>query len=295
MRGAKPKEGVTTGGAVDFVHGSPRGPGGYGEEVVVRGDERGKSSLPAQLALEDTPRWPKRVQLAFTSVPGEWELELVLRGVEAGASSRSRATARSSASCASRPARAASAGPTRSRSRAKGSARSCSRSWPAARSRSTTCGSCAGASSPAETSVVTQAGWRAELLEHTTSSFLVEKKRLATIADLNGFAVTIEYEHVDRGLQVLRTFDLPAHRSLKRLASRDKPLLLREPFVLASSDPALPDLAVVPVELPRTDHFAVDAEGKLTLLGYRARTSASASGSCCSPSTAPRTRPRCRR
>lgn len=268
VRGVKPSTEPAPDLVLDLVHGAPRGPGGYGEAVLVHGDERGKSAVPAQLAVADLPRWPRKVQVTCTLDAAEYELELVLRGVQG----RGIVEVRREDEVVHLVRYATGEGSVRT-------AIPC----PVGRGGERTFGLevlCGGVVAidgwrivrkgefTAETRVATPAGWRAELLEQTAAGFLVEQKRIATIGDLPGVVVQIDYERVDRGLEVRRVLAVPAYQTLARLSPRDKPGLLREPFVLTSKDPKLPPLAIVPIEMPRYHRFAFEPDGTLSLIGY---------------------------
>ena len=268
VRGARPSSDVLQQGALDFVHGNARGPGAYAATVVIEGDARGGAVFPAQLAREAVPRWPAKVEVGFQAGVGEYELELVLRGVEGSGIvelSREGEVVRLLAF------RAGDGGvrhvlpfPL-----ASGPARRFALEVVAGGAVAIDlCRLVRRADMGAETRVALAAGWRAELGERTASSFLCESKRLIAVADLPGFVLGIDYETVARGLLVQRVFGLVGYRRLRDTSAGEGKGQLTRPFVLQSEDPALPDLAVVPLQMPRYHHFALDAEDRLVLTGY---------------------------
>ena len=104
------------------------------------------------------------------------------------------------------------------------------------------------------------AGPLAQFEELTGSGFINERKVFTTIADLPGFALSIEYEHLKPGMRVVREFHLPGYH---RVVSSS-----RTSVVLANVDSAMPDLLILPIEMPRSHHFDIVGEGLVNLIGF---------------------------
>ncbi|MHC5064555.1 MAG: hypothetical protein ACYTG5_11350 [Planctomycetota bacterium] len=250
---------------VDFIGGRPRAEGDYGYKVEIRGVDRGRSSFPANLARESIPDWPREVEVQFQAVPGRYRMELGVRSrgqagmlelrldgqllrlipVEAGQELQDLAF----------PLELGEGGSRRiSLELIDGpmlGMRHCRLAWEA--------------STAGETRVVDAAGHRAELLELNSSNYFSERLQLITIADLPGFLLQSKYENCARNVRVLREFNLEGYEGIRKTSLGDNIRGMKLPFVLAASDPALPNLAVVPLELPRFSEFFVSDEGRLVL------------------------------
>ncbi len=114
----------------------------------------------------------------------------------------------------------------------------------------------------AEAEVLLPAGSLASLRERSASTYHAETVELTTVADCPAVLLRSQCERAVRGLQQERRFGLRLHRTLR--ASGDGGRELRRPFVLASDDPNVPDLAVVPLQLARYEYFQLD-DGQLVL------------------------------
>ena len=111
---------------------------------------------------------------------------------------------------------------------------------------------------------VVRAGSIASMRERSSSTYHQESVEIASIADFPGFVVRAECERSARGLQQERRFSLLHHKTLRFAAGDGMQKELREPFVLASDDERIPDLAVVPLGLSRYERFSLDG-GELVL------------------------------
>jgi hypothetical protein len=116
----------------------------------------------------------------------------------------------------------------------------------------------------AEAHVGVPAGSLAVVREHSASTYHRETVELRTLADFPGLLLASDCEHAVRGLQQERRFLLLRHRTLRATTAGEAPGDLRRPFVLAADDDALPDLAVVPLQLARYEYFRLDG-GELVL------------------------------
>jgi hypothetical protein len=272
-RGVRPRIQDLDRSVLDFVQGHPRGENGYGPLLRIGEGERGPGTFPAMLAHDQPGRWPRKVEMDVKVRPGHYELELLLRASEGrgivevqrdGQVCKLLAFQHGVGTKVHRLAFPVAAGGLRSWSLevlgggrvAIDSCRLTQRSQVSVLQ-----------AVPTEIRIRERAGHLAEILEHTVAAEFQERRVLRTIADLPGFVLTIEYPWLRAGPQVVREFDLPLHRTLARTTGQD-PLLLRRSFVLRSSDPAVPDLAVIPVELPRYHHFEFTAKSGLRLAGF---------------------------
>ncbi len=126
------------------------------------------------------------------------------------------------------------------------------------------------AEEPTETRVLSFAGHRAQLEERTNTTQFSERRVLTTIADFPGFGLFIQYDQVRPGLQVIRDFGFSGYRALSRVEGQvegEEGNRFRGPFVLRAKDPEVPDLAVVPVDMPRYHHFQISPDGVLQMVG----------------------------
>ena len=119
----------------------------------------------------------------------------------------------------------------------------------------------------AEADVMVPAGSYAVVRECSASSYHEEAVELSTIADFPGLLLRTECKSAARNLQFERSFGFVTHGTLRACAAGDNPQSLRHPFVLGSSDPSLPDVAVVPLLLGRYERFELRADG-LVLKGF---------------------------
>lgn len=116
----------------------------------------------------------------------------------------------------------------------------------------------------AEADVVLPAGSLAIVRERSASTYHAETVELSTLADFPGLLLRAQCERAVRGLQQERRFGLRLHRTLQVCGAGEDERELRQPFVLAADDPAVPDLAVVPLQLARYEYFKL-ADGELVL------------------------------
>jgi hypothetical protein len=259
LRGARPDASRLERAAHDFVGDAPRAAGDYGAVVRVEGAGGG---FPAMLAAGEVPRWPRRVEIAFEPQAGSYVLELRLRAVagsgtlelrrdgellrvwrfRAGTGSVTRELA---CDIARSGVRVLSLEVVDGGSVAVDVCRLVQR-----RDETGNTDLLAGESSLREL-----AGHRAEIEESSSASFFAERLRLITIADLPGFAIAGECDVAGRNLEVVRSFEL---RGYARVLPADGETAerMQQPFVLASGDRELPDLAVVPFALPRYHWFS---------------------------------------
>ncbi len=265
VRGISPTAPIGDPGIVDFIGARVRGQGGYGQKVEIRDAERGRSSFPENLAREAIPDWPRQVEVQFQAVSGRYRLELGMRSRGQAAILELRIDGQLVRLIAmeadeelqdlSFPLELGEGGSRRiSLEIIDGSIlglRHFRMAWE---------GATAG-----ETRVVDAAGHRAELLELNSSNYFSERLRLITIADLPGFLLQSKYENCARNVRVLREFNLEGYKGIRRMSPGDNVRAMRLPFILAASDPLLPDLAVLPLELSRFDEFFVSEEGRLVL------------------------------
>ncbi len=242
----------------DLLAGEPRGEGGY----VAAANIPDGGAWPRQLAFAESPRWPQRLQFTLPRETGRFALRVVARA-ERGAGvlvvsldgepvtfvPYAEATMSIDTEVALHLPTAAVR--TLQIEAQDGGAIALERLV------LTRAGDVA-----ADADVLAQAGSLASLRERSSSTYHQESVEVATIADFPGFVVRAECERSVRGLQQERRFSLQRHKTL-RFAVTD-PKEMREPFVLASDDPAVPDLAVVPLRLSRYERFSLE-NGELVL------------------------------
>lgn len=266
VRGFRPSVSSVQSAFVDFIGARPRGAGGYDRTVLMQGEERGGDVFPAVLAREATPEWPAHVGADFTLTRGRYALDLTLlgradRGIlevrmdgevvaltpfEVGEGTKHHSV---------RVDLAEDGAHRLDLELVHGGAVSVSQC------RLTRVDDRAG-----QTLVSQRAGFCAELIERSSSTYFSETASVRTIADFAGFVWKTECVRAARNAQVVRKFSLPHHRSLR--VAREGSERLRSPFVLASDRPGLPDLAVIPLSLPAQARFRVDSEGSLELIAY---------------------------
>ncbi|MCC6670189.1 MAG: hypothetical protein IT458_03955 [Planctomycetes bacterium] len=253
----------------DFVGAVPRGAGGYGSLVELRGAEVGAGRFPARLAHDDLPSWPRGVLVGFRAEPGRHDLEVVLRGVEG----RGVVEVRREEELIHLLPFASGAGATRHVVRcdmAEGGERRLSLAVVDGGTVAVEmCRLLRGPETEVaeESRIVHPAGHRAVLVEQSSSQAHAERRTLTTIADWPGFVLAIDYRHAAANVRVTRHFGLASYRRVARALQAGSDAL-RGPFVLSADDPALPALAVVPYRLPRYHNFVLDAVGGLQLVGY---------------------------
>lgn len=116
----------------------------------------------------------------------------------------------------------------------------------------------------AEAEVALPAGGLAIVRERSASTYHRETVELRMLADFPGLLLRADVEHAVRSLQQERRFGLLHHRRLLLASGGEDERSLQQPFVLAADEPSLPDLAVVPIRLPRYGRFRLDG-GELVL------------------------------
>jgi hypothetical protein len=233
---------------VDLLELGRRGEGGYGASVAVGGARVGDRQVPAVLAFDSAPRWPREVLVELHASVGYHELELQLRGVH-GAGVL--AVALDGAELRCLPFRAGEVGSAvtvplhvaASPPRTLRLAVHLGGAVAFDRLRVVRRGDVA-----AEADVVVPAGSVARLRERSASTYHAERVELSTVADWPGFVASFACERAVRNLQVERTFTLPAYREL---AAGDPAAASREPFVLRAPGTGLPDLIVAPLQMLR--------------------------------------------
>jgi len=245
----------------DLLQGGHRGAGGYGETVRLEHGRRVAGRVPALLAFDQAPEWPRAVEFEWRPTPGYHELLLQLRG-ERGDSLVAVTLDDVLLRCL--PVREQAGGelvrvPVHVAERSPrvlrvevldGSAVAIDR---AELHREGDVG--------VEASVRVAAGSVAQLVEHSWSSYHEEEVTLTTMADLPGFVVQTRCRNAVRNLQVERTLALPGYDRVSRGSDGDDPDQRRRPFVLQNSDASLPDLVVVPLKLARYEHLRVAGGG----------------------------------
>jgi hypothetical protein len=260
MSGGRPWSSGPGPGEIDFLAGGNRGESGYAKAVTIRGAERGAGGLPAVLAREEAPRWPRRVDLYFSPGLGLYELQIELRGVAGNGVLELR-----------RDGELVQVIGFRGRDRQHHVL-----PFPVARTgeRQLTLEVVDGGSvaldalrlvrrrdTAAEGAITEFAGHRASLEEWSGSSLHADRASLTTLADQPGFLFSLDYLYVAPSLKVERRFGFLHHKELKESTDGEGPDRLRGPFILASDRPGIPDLAVVPVQLSRHDYFELTDEG----------------------------------
>ncbi|MFN3240305.1 MAG: hypothetical protein ACE37K_02205 [Planctomycetota bacterium] len=109
-----------------------------------------------------------------------------------------------------------------------------------------------------EAEVTVPAGSLAQLVERSSSSYHEERVALTALADVPGFVVRAQCVRAARNLQIERRLALPGYHLLSAATEGDDPKGRRQPFVLGCTDPGMPDLCVVPLQLPRYERLIVE-------------------------------------
>lgn len=258
--GGRPDAGELRAADRDLLAVGRRGEGGYAATTLVaEGDV-----VPSVLAFGAAPRWPQRIDLPLGAGTGWFELELEARALNG---SGVLAVGLDDAALAFLPFEdgrlaiyrslpvhvATEAGPRWLRLEVvDGGALAIDRLRLHRR------GDVA-----AEAQVLVPAGSIAAVRESSASTYHAETVTLFALADFPGLLLQASCERAARSLQQERRFGLRHHRTLRTSLGGGADDL-REPFVLAADDPALPDLAVVPLALARYEHFEL-REGELVL------------------------------
>lgn len=262
--GGRPRGDEAHGEVLDLLFGGVRGEGGYGGTAHTGTGEGADRRLPAVLAGDELPAWPRRVAVEVSVGPGYYELEVALRGVR-GQGVLQVALDGGPLRClpfvTGEPAAPVSvpvhlAGGTVRTLQftvVDGGAVAFDRLVLARR------GDVA-----AEAEVLVPAGSLARLGERSRSSYHQESVQLTAIADVPGFVAAIRCERAVRNLQIERTFALPGYDQLVAAGPGEGRDGLRAPFVVRAGDVRLPDLVVVPLQLGRYERFQMRA-GELVL------------------------------
>ncbi len=240
---------------VDLLAAGARPEGGYQRVAVVGLRAEGDRRPPAVLGRAQAPRWPERAVFDLHLSGGIYELDLGLRAIQG------RCVVELSLDgevlqvigCADdRPAQRLRVGLHLARpgGRTLGLEIVDGQAVALDVLRLDRVQDCA-----AETAVGVPAGHFASLRETAASSYHAEAAEIRTLADLPGFLWRAECQRVVRNLRMERSVKLPRHRRLGALADGDSERSLRGPFVLQGD--GVPDLAVVPLQLGRYDHFAL--------------------------------------
>jgi len=107
-----------------------------------------------------------------------------------------------------------------------------------------------------EAEVRVPAGSMAQLLERSSSSYHSEVVSLTAMADVPGFVVHARCRKAARNLQVERRLSFPSYRPVSAASRSDDGKSRLQPFVLTSSDPSLPDVCIVPMQLARYERLS---------------------------------------
>ncbi|MEC7584973.1 MAG: hypothetical protein VYE77_11705 [Planctomycetota bacterium] len=254
LLGSRPTADALSGFASDMSMAGRRPEGGY-EEVLRVSPEQ---DLPAVLAFGAAPRWPQRIDVSLGALRGSFELEVKMRAItgsgvvavmledsvlaflpfDDGRLDIARTL----------PVHMAVDGPRELRIEVVDGG-----SVAIDRLRLAWRGDLA-----AEAAVLEPAGSLAQVAETSTSTYHRERVELTTLADFPGLLLRAECEYSANNLQQERIFGLQLHR---RLRGNGNPMELRGPFVLAAESWSVPDLAVVPLNLARYDHFELRDDG----------------------------------
>ena len=260
--------------ALDFIAGSRREAQGYGPSLLITADELGRGTFPSRLAYDAPGTWPRRVDLEFHVLKANYVLNLSLRGETGQGIVELRREGELLQLFSFEPG---------------GEAQQYAIPLPMARGgqRSLSLEVVSGGSVaveefrlepganvllsqnlPTESRALDLAGPIARQEEIVGTDFLNERRVYSTIADLPGFALTIEYEHMKTpGMEANRQFRLPGYRRVVAV-SGEKDGQIRGGIVLGHDDPAQPDLMVVPIRMPRYHHLEFDETSGLSLVGY---------------------------
>jgi hypothetical protein len=264
VRGARPRVEMAIETLVDFIGGLPRGEGNYGPIVAIHGDERGAARFPARLALEDAPRWPRRVEVAFRCAVGDYELDLMLRPVAGQGIVELRLGSELQALFGFSERKGSERRSLRLPIATGGMQQLALEVADGGAVAVDVCRLLRRADLAAQTRIGERAGHVASLEEHTGSTFFDERASWRTHADLPGFLWQADYGPCDRNLTVVRQFRLEGYGGAEASDPRDA---VRAPFLLQPSRPGLPLLAVVPVRLPHLHRFDLTAADGPQLVG----------------------------
>lgn len=255
--GGRPDANVVRSDVIDLLQAGQRPAGGHGRSVVVDGTRAADRQLPEQLAFGETPQWPEQAAVELRAPVGYHELQIAPRALRGrgvlvvaldGAVLHCApfAEGRRSPEIVVPLHLAKTGGRTLQFTVVEGGAVAFDRL------RIVRVGDVG-----AEAQVDVPAGSLAQLGERSASSYHAEQVDLRTIADFPGFLMRLRCERAVRNLQVERTLQLPGHGELLASSGGEGPSRLRGPFVLRGKDAAGPDLVVVPLQLPRYDHFTL--------------------------------------
>lgn len=256
--GGRPKGTELAKDRVELLAGLRRGPGGYSARARVLAGALATRQVPASISCDAAPRWPREVAFEWRAKEGRHELHL---GLRAASASSVVAVWLDDVMLQALPVRAdvGAVSCTVPVNVARGGLRELRlevveghevQLERAVISRSGDMGQEARVSIPA--------GSFAQLLEDSSSSHHAERVTLSMLADVPGFVLRTECLRAERNLQCVRRLDLPTYDRLSAAVPGDDPSRRRGAFVLSSSTLGVPDLCVVPLHLPRYDHFRVE-------------------------------------
>lgn len=260
VRGFRPTVDASTTAVVDLIGSAPRGVGEYGESVLIEGSERGAVRFPAVLAREATPDWPQRVEAEFRLVRGDYRLEVGLLARSGDGMVEVRCDGEVLGLLPYRAGEGTVIHDVRVPLALDGLHRLALDIVLGDSVGVTACRLSRVDEQAGQSRVIEPAGFCAELREDTTSAYFGEAIRIRTIADLPGFVLDAECASAVRNVQVVRKFELPLHRTLRRASESSTKLV--SPFVLGSSDSRVPDLAVIPLEVPFAFRFTLESASR---------------------------------
>jgi hypothetical protein len=246
--GGRPDGSALRSDRLDLLAFGHRGSGGYGAVARVGAAAGSERLPPGVLACFDQPQWPAAVWFEWQAAPGYHELQLTVRAVRGrglvavsldGVLLRALSFADETAVIeAVVPVHVARGGLRQLQFEIlDGGACAFDRLL---LTRTGDVG--------VEANVVVPAGNRAELVEHSQSSYHQERVELIAQADFAGFVVRLGCERAARNLQIERTFVLPGYDQLIAGDAKDA---LRRPFLLRGR--GRPDLVITPLLLARYD------------------------------------------
>ncbi len=271
VRGFIPRAQPAEGRSFDFIGTASRASGGYGDVgVAIAGLDKVDHQFPAMLGVGEAPTWPEWVAVGFEVPLGSYDLELELLGqsengllevrldgellallpYQSGAKTQAHAVPIQLAKGGRRSLKliAIDGGTVmvpRCTLRRRGDS-----------------------SNRGETQVLDKAGVRASLVEHVRSPYFAARVELSTVADMPGFLLVLDYLSAARRVEVVQRFGLTGYRRVRRSLGGELSTQLTRPFVLGSDDPKAPDIAVIPLMLPKYHSFKIGDEGWLEMLAY---------------------------